>query len=635
MKSRRISKILILLVTMMLLAAACAQGEDEGDGQGQAQVGEPRRGGTYRLATPAYEWTGSFDPSAEYLAAGWAIYTNLMHRTLLTYPHIAGQEGNRLVPDIARSMPKLSRDRLTYTFKLKKGIRFSPPINREITSRDIKYSFQRIATPSVDAQYAFYYVPYIRGMQDFADGRARDIAGIQTPDARTIRFRLTQPVGDFLYRLAMPATAPIPREVARCFTKAGEYGRYQITTGPYMLQGSRNLKTSTCRSMRPIPGFDPNRHVKLERNPRYNPATDDPKVRENFVDRWELTLNTNTQDIFDKIEAGELEGELGANPPPQVLRRYAQDSNLRRHLHVGLGDRTWYIFMNLTQPPFDDIHVRKAANYAVDKQGLRRAWGGPIYGEIATHIVPDLMLEGRLDNYDPYRTENFEGNLDAAKKEMRQSKYDSNKDGVCDASACRNILHITRSTPPWTEMVPVIEDSFSSIGLQLTTREFEDSYPIVQDVSRNVPIGSNAGWGKDYADPSTFMVLFDSRNIIPTGNTNYSLIGIDRGVLARLRRDARQARPPVDFKFTGTIKGVPHVDARIDRCVKTPAQKRLDCWAALDRHLMEEVVPWVPYLDAKNVDITGPAVTKYEFDQFSTEAGWAHVAVDPSRQRGL
>ena len=131
------------------------------------------------------------------------------------------------------------------------------------------------------------------------------------------------------------------------------------------------------------------------------------------------------------------------------------------------------------------------------------------------------------------------------------------------------------------------------------------------------------------------MVLFDSSNIIPTRNTNYSWIRIDRGVLARLRRDARQARPPVDFKFTGTIRGVPDVDARIDRCVKTPPQKRLDCWAALDRHLMERVVPWVPYLDAKNVDITGPAVTKYEFDQFSTEAAWAHVAVDPSRQRGL
>ncbi len=66
------------------------------------------------------------------------------------------------------------------------------------------------------------------------------------------------------------------------------------------------------------------------------------------------------------------------------------------------GDRTWYITMNLTQPPFDDIHVRKALNWVMDKAGLQRAWGGPIKGEIANHIVPDTMFNGDLDDYDPY-----------------------------------------------------------------------------------------------------------------------------------------------------------------------------------------------------------------------------------------
>src|SRR6266516_3653477 len=78
-------------------------------------------------------------------------------------------------------------------------------------------------------------------VQKGMDGKApapKPISGIETPDDSTIIFNLTKPVGDFLYRVSMPATAPIPQEVAKCFTKAGDYGRYVISSGPYMLKGS-------------------------------------------------------------------------------------------------------------------------------------------------------------------------------------------------------------------------------------------------------------------------------------------------------------------------------------------------------------------------------------------------------------
>ena len=61
--------------------------------------------------------------------------------------------------------------------------------------------------------------------------------------------------------------------------------------------------------------------------------------------------------------------------------------------------------------------------------------------------------------------------------------------------------------------------------------------------------------------------------------------------------------------------------------------ERLTCWEDLDKKLMEEVVPWVPYLDASNVDIIGPAVTKYEYDQFGGEAAFSRLAVDESLQK--
>ena len=95
--------------------------------------------------------------------------------------------------------------------------------------------------------------------------------------------------------------------------------------------------------------------------------------------------------------------------------------------------------MNLTQPPFDDIHVRQAMNFVIDREALRKAWGGPPAGAIATHIAPDAILGNKLKGYAPYGAYG-KGDVAKAKAEMKLSKYDTNKDGICDAKACKNIF---------------------------------------------------------------------------------------------------------------------------------------------------------------------------------------------------
>ncbi|MEI4896393.1 hypothetical protein Q8G71_34435, partial [Klebsiella pneumoniae] len=90
---------------------------------------------------------------------------------------------------------------------------------------------------------------------------------------KTIIFKLTRPVGDFLYRLGMSATAPIPEEVAHCFTKAGDYGRDVVSTGPYMIEGADKVDISSCATIKPMSGYDPERHMIFVRNPDYDPAS--------------------------------------------------------------------------------------------------------------------------------------------------------------------------------------------------------------------------------------------------------------------------------------------------------------------------------------------------------------------------
>jgi peptide/nickel transport system substrate-binding protein len=629
MSKLRVSALILLAASLVLAltAAGCGGDEDGGDGgaagdTGLTTDGEPAKGGIYRIQTTQFNHTGGFDPTGEYLGTALAFYSNLLVRTLVGYEHTAGAAGNELVPDLATDVGQVSNDGLTYTFTLKDGVRFGPPLNREITSEDVAFAFERIGTESLVAQYGFYYT-VIEGMQEFTEAgglekRGNKISGIKTPDPKTISFTLTEPTGDFLYRLAMPAAGPIPREVAGCFRQAGEYGRYVISSGPYMLEGSDQLDATSCDTLKPISGYDPNRFMRFVRNPEYDPSTDG--TRPSYVDGFDYSINTNPQDIYNKIEAGELEGEVEA-PPPDVLRRYSQSEDLKDRLQVGAGDRTWYITMTLAQPPFDDIHVRKAMNLIMDKAALQRAWGGPIRGDIAHHIVPDSMFNNELEDYAPYKTEGDAGDEEAAKEEMRQSKYDSDGDGVCDDDACNGLLFVNRNVPPFTDMEPSIVQAAAKLGIELTPREFEDAYPIIQDATRNVPISSVPGWGKDYADASTFMVLFDSASILPQGNVNYALVGLT----------SEAAR---ESNIGGNVQNIPSVDEEINRCEPLTGEERVTCWMELDQHLMENVVPWVPYLDATNVDVLGPAVTAYEYDQFSGEAAFSRLAVDPSLQEG-
>lgn len=612
---------------------ACGGGASESGGGGSdspvadlagpVEFATPAAGGTYRMAQTDFGFSDAFDPSGEYVGTSWEVYNSLLLRTLVGFPLTAGPEGNELIPDLATEVPEPTAGGTVYEFTIRDGAKFGPPLSRQITSEDVAYAFERIATPSVAAQYGFYY-SVIEGFDDFAAGKADSISGIATPDERTVRFTLTEPTGDFLFRLTLPATGPIPPEVGGCHEQAGEYGRYLISSGPYMYEGSEDLDASSCATQKPISGFNPTSRMSLVRNPDWDPASAVEGVRPAYPDAFLFTINTNEKDIFQKIQAGELESSFDA-PPPAVLRDYVRGDADRERLRVNQADKLWFIYMNMTQPPFDDVHVRRAMNMAMDLDGLRRAWGGPVAGEIATDVIPDQMLGGALTSatYQPFQSEPFTGDVEKAKEEMTLSAYDTDKDGVCDAKACEGLLHVTNNFGPWKAMAPVIQQSAASIGVDLDIRELPQSaaFAATGTVAREVPSASSNGWAKDYSDASTYMVLFDGRNIIPTGNTNEALVGLT----------AAQAK---DLGVPYPTGGVPSVDADIDACnALTAPQERLECWTALSRKVTEEVVPWIPYLDATNIELLGPAVTAYDFDQAAGEPALAKVAVDPSLQK--
>jgi peptide/nickel transport system substrate-binding protein len=631
-KTLRLAMLIVAVAALGALAAGCGSSNKNsssttsssgsGSGSGSASTasksydnGSSEKGGVYRVGwEQSFGFTNNFDPTGEYLGNAWGLYVNLLLRPLIGYKHQPGAAGNQLIGDLATDVPQPTDGGLTYTYKLRDGIKFGPPVGRAVTSKDVAYAMNRLANPKDGGQYSFYYT-VIKGWDAVANGKAKTVSGITTPDNKTIVFHLTKPTGDFNLRMSMPATAPIPPEVGACYEgKPGDYGRVLISSGPYMLQGSEGT-FSSCSALKPFSGYDGanGNHIILVRNPNYDQSTDD--YRKNYPDRFEYRVNSNADDIYAKVAAGQLEDEQ-SSPQPKTIRQYVTDPNLKKRLLPNVGDRTWYLTMNLTQPPFDDIHVRKAMNFIMDKEALRKAWGGPVLGSIATHIAPPVMYNNGLAEYDPYATPNGAGDVDKAAAEMKQSKY-SGGSGKCTASACKNVLMIADTRALDNRMVPVVQASAAKIGVTFKVRSINGAYTTIQTTNKNIPFSERPGWGKDYADPYTFFgELFDSRALIPSGNTNYSLVGI-----------TPQINKEKKLGVTGNLNNVPSVNADIDNCIGKNGDARTTCWENVDKKLMTQVVPWIPYLWSNNVTIVGPKVTHWNYDQFSDGTAYSQVSV--------
>src|SRR5205823_7316199 len=136
---RPMGRLLLTATAVVVLAAAVASASASTRSHSSTKAG-----GVYRVAfDSSFGFTGGFDPTGEYLGDAFAIYSNLLIRTLVGYNHVAGAPGNKLVPDLASSWT-ISNGGKTYTFHLKSGVKFGPPVSRDITSKDVAYAFERL-----------------------------------------------------------------------------------------------------------------------------------------------------------------------------------------------------------------------------------------------------------------------------------------------------------------------------------------------------------------------------------------------------------------------------------------------------------------------------------------------------------
>jgi peptide/nickel transport system substrate-binding protein len=617
---KRVLRVVAVVAVLGIVAAACGDSGEDGPTVGPEQPSTELEGGTLRMAQLA-DVTAAFDPQKEYYSVTWEYYRCCLLRTLMSYDGVPTEEGGADIhPDLASGEPTVSDDGMTTTFQIKPGLMYAPPKeDTEITAQDFIRAMEREADPKANVGgYSFYY-SVIEGFDDFGAGDADTISGLSAPDTHTLEITTTTPIGDIGYRMAMGAAAPIPPddEGERMGVAEGHernYGRFLVASGPYMFEGSETMDFSVDpKDQTEAPGYVPGRQIVLVRNPSWTRESDE--LRDAYPEQIEVRIGGDNDDLYNQVAAGTLDFVVDGAVPPEKIREYQTNPDLQDRMNIYPSDAVRYVSFNLAEPPFDDLAVRKAVNWAFDKQGFRQLRGGPSVGEIAGHIFVNSLQDELLADYDPYATPNASGDVEQAKAAMADSKYDTDGDGVCDAEECKNILTITDREDPYPEQSALLQQFLEPIGLTLEVRQLERGtmYNKCNDANSHHALCAGPGWGKDYADGITFgEPLFASAGLWESC-CNYSLVGATADQLT---------------EWGYNVTEVPSVDEKVEECsALEPGDERFNCWAELDRELMENVVPWVPYLFDNSVDIISENVENYSFDQFAGLAAFDSMAV--------
>jgi peptide/nickel transport system substrate-binding protein len=423
------------------------------------------------------------------------------------------EDGTTPVPDLAESDPQISKDGKTVTVKIRTGVKFSPPVNREVTSKDVKYAIERGFFNTVQNGYAGAYFGDIVGAKIGAKPGTQ-ISGITTPDDQTIVFKLKRGVGGVLAgALALPLSAPVPEEYAKKFDgkQPSLYGQNQVATGPYMIENDASGKAV---------GYEAGRRIHLVRNPNWEKDTD---YKPAYLDEIDMPQgNDDTTVASRRVVDGSdmLTGDF--SPPPSVLASVVKKA--KDQLLLFPGGSTRYVNMNNTVKPFDDINVRKAVVAGFDRNAMRLVRGGELVGDIPTHMIPPGLPgfeeAGGLKGPGIDFMSHPEGDAALSASYFKKAGYASGKYEGNDT-----LLMVGTSEGVAEKAAEVAKAQFEKMGFKVRLRLVTQDAMYTRFCNvpgANVAICPNVSWGKDFADAQTILdPTFNGKNIVPQGNSNW------------------------------------------------------------------------------------------------------------------
>lgn len=462
------------------------------------------------------------DPSISYTAEGWtAMYDTYL--PLLTYAHASGAAGSKVVPALAESLPKVSNGGKTYTLTLRKGLKYSD--GTPIKASDFASTVERVF--KLNSPGSTYYESIV-GAEEFAKTKTGGISGIKTDDKTgRITIELTKPRGTFTNELALLFGALVPPGTPAKPQSANP----PPATGPYE-----------------IVKVKPGRGWSYVRNPQWAKSNGKliPEVPGGHVDKIDIEVVRNQATQVNEIERDKknwMQTIVPADLYSKVKDKY-EGTQFRVEHQINL----YYFWMNTTKPPFDDVKVRQAVNYAVDPAALERIYSGSL---VAAH---QILPEG-MPGHEPFDL--YPHNMAKAKALLKEANPSD-----------RNITVWTDNESPNDAAGAYYQDVLSKLGFNAKLKTINaDSYSTVIGNESTPDLDTGwFDWFVDYPHPNAFFQLqLAGESIAPTHNYNF----------------ARMDDPKLNAKI-----------AKLGSEQLGPKQEA--GYAALDKEYMEQA-PWVPY----------------------------------------
>ncbi|NHC47637.1 ABC transporter substrate-binding protein [Motilibacter sp. K478] len=523
----------------------------EAGGQGHQPE---HRGGTLRLVARAA--AGTLDPQVNYTPQYWQLFA-ATYDGLLAFRKVDGEGSLDVVPNLATAMPTVADGGRTYTFELRRGIRFST--GEPVTTRDVVASFRRIFTVSSPTAGTFY-----AGIVG-ADACLRkpdtcQLPGVTGDEAtRRVTITLVAPDSQFTQKLAVPHASVLPAD-----SPPHDAGTTPLpTTGPYTFSA-----------------YDPRRKLELVRNPHFSVWSADAQP-EGYPDAIDYTFGLSVQAGITAVLNGDADWSYD---PPPADRLPELGSEFAQNVRVNPLMAMWYLAMNTRLAPFDDVRVRQAVNLAVDRGAVAQLYGGSnVASPVCTILPPGFPGHEEHCAYSAGGTRAWTGPDLARGRELVAASGTTGRTVtllVPDDEVSRSIGEYVRS---------VLADLGFAARMQPMSADLQTTY--IQNTDNAVQV-SLTSWYADYPAASDFLdVLFSCASFRPGSNTSINVSGYcdpeTDAAMAEAKR-AEQSDP-----------GAAHAK-----------------WARIDRRVMS-AAPVAPLITPKLVDVLSSRVGNYRFSRQS------------------
>ncbi|MFA1540216.1 ABC transporter substrate-binding protein [Actinomadura monticuli] len=384
MTAREMFKVTVGLTGLMVGLAGCAGGGDD------AAAGQGRSGGTLRIIGSSD--VEHLDPSSVASVGAYGLARTFARTLFGTRASNDFQETLPVRPDVAERVPTrenggVSKDRRTYTVRLREGVQWNTEPPRPVTAQDFVRGFERLCNPAAPSAGKGYFISTLKGMDEFCRGygdvnaknpaamaayqRDHGIEGVRAKDERTLVFKLVRPASDFLNLLTLPYTAAAPKEYDAYVPDGAEFRQHTVSNGPYQITEYR-------------PGLS----YQLTRNPAWRAGSD--PLRERHVAKIRITLGQDSPEaVQQQIEQGTADLAWDQPVPTSAIPRLEGDP---RFAIRETPNNSPYLVFNTRSPnnggALGKREVRQALEYAIDRSALIKIVGGPSVARPLHTVIP-------------------------------------------------------------------------------------------------------------------------------------------------------------------------------------------------------------------------------------------------------